>query len=276
MTSVQWMIRNTFIELKETELQSCRPRAVSDFDVVYSPVLVKSIAKIDEYEVESAASTSLGSWADESDNERESIFADVSEHLTSENGACSQPPCWPALPMMQYTFPVCFNSVSPTRQEAPIFPKPVQEQKAKKGEVRTTVMIRNMPNNYTRKMLLELLDLNGLAACYDFVYLPMDFETKACLGYAFINMVTPAAASQFWKIFNGFSNWSIPSRKVAGVSWSGPHQGLQAHVERYRNSSIMCEGTPDDYKPIILSNGVRMPFPAATRKLRSSRQPCRR
>jgi hypothetical protein len=272
---MQWMIRNTFIEFKEAELQSCRPRAVSDFDVVYSPVLVNSIEKIDEYEVESAASTSLGSWADESDNELESIFADVSD-ATRENGVCSQTACWPALPMMQYTFPVCVNSHSQIRQEAPILPKPVQEQKVKKGEVRTTVMIRNMPNNYTRKMLLELLDLNGFAASYDFVYLPIDFETKACLGYAFINMATPVAANQFWKIFNGFSNWSIPSRNVAGVSWSGPHQGLQAHIERYSNSSIMCDGTPDDYKPIILSNGVRVPFPAATRKLRSSRQPCRR
>ena len=27
--------------------------------------------------------------------------------------------------------------------------------------------------------------------------------------------------------------------KVCRVTWSGPHQGLAAHVERYRNSPVM-------------------------------------
>jgi hypothetical protein len=225
---------------------------------------------MDEYEVESDKSTSIGSWADESDNERESVIAEV--------GESAHVPCWPSLPMMSYTVPICFTPpVSPSRpQEAPILPKPVQEQKVRKGEIRTTVMIRNMPNNYTRKMLLELMDSCGFGCQYDFVYLPIDFETKACLGYAFVNMVSAEAAGRFFNIFTGFSCWAIPSRKVSGVSWSGPHQGLEAHIERYRNSSIMCDNTPDDYKPIILSNGVRVPFPAATRKLRSARQSCRR
>jgi len=228
------------------------------------------MGKMDEFELESQRSTSIGSWAEESDNERESVIAECVDPAQS----FANVPAWSALPVMSFGVPGCFNTppVSPLRmQEAPILPKPVQEQRVKKGEVRTTVMIRNMPNNYTRKMLLELLDLHGFHGCYDFVYLPIDFETKACLGYAFINMVSPDAANQFWKVFDGFSSWAIPSRKVSGVSWSGPHQGLDAHIERYRNSSIMCENTPDDYKPIILSGGVRVPFPAATRKLRSSR-----
>jgi len=270
--TVQWMIRNTFIELQESDVQwvPVRRRIMSDFDITYSSDAVNLMDKADEFELESERSTSIGSWAEESDNERESVIADCTEHaqnFPSTAAAC----CLPALQMMPFVVPSL--PASPLRaQEAPILPKPVQEQKVKKGEVRTTVMIRNMPNNYTRKMLLELLDLHGFHGCYDFVYLPIDFETKACLGYAFINMCSPAAANQFWAVFDGFSSWAIPSRKVSGVSWSGPHQGLDAHIERYRNSSIMCDTTPDDYKPIILSNGVRIPFPAATRRLRSSRQ----
>jgi len=139
------------------------------------------------------------------------------------------------------------------------------------GKQRTTVMLRNMPNNYSRSMLLELLDAEGFDGQYDFVYLPMDFQSRASLGYAFINFLSGDAAASFWHVFDGYSNWAIPSRKVSGVSWSGPHQGLEAHVERYRNSPVMCESTPDEYKPILFASGVRIPFPAPTRRIRAPR-----
>lgn len=139
------------------------------------------------------------------------------------------------------------------------------------GKQRTTVMLRNMPNNYSRSMLLDLLDAEGFAGQYDFLYLPMDFQSRASLGYAFINFTSSRLAESFWHTFDGYSNWAIPSRKVSGVSWSGPHQGLAAHVERYRNSPVMCESTPDEYKPILFDHGVRIPFPAPTRRIRAPR-----
>jgi len=132
-------------------------------------------------------------------------------------------------------------------------------------------MLRNMPNNYSRAMLLDLLDSEGFAGQYDFLYLPMDFHSRASLGYAFINFVSSAAGAAFWKIFDGYSKWVIPSRKVSGVSWSGPHQGLEAHVERYRNSPVMSSAVPDEYKPVLFLEGARIPFPAPTRRIRAPR-----
>jgi len=132
-------------------------------------------------------------------------------------------------------------------------------------------MLRNMPNNQTRKMLIDLLDRQGFAGQYDFLYLPMDFATRASMGYAFVNFVSPASASHFMSCFDGFSKWSIPSRKVCGVSWSGPHQGLEAHIERYRNSPVMHVEVPDNFKPILLHHGARINFPPPTRKLRAPR-----
>lgn len=136
---------------------------------------------------------------------------------------------------------------------------------------RTTVMLRNMPNNQTRKMLLELLDQEGFAAQYDFVYLPMDFKTKASLGYAFVNFRTEAIANRCLETFEGFSRWAIPSRKVCGVGWSGPHQGLTAHVDRYRNSPVMHQDVPDSFRPILLKDGKRIAFPPPTKKLKAPR-----
>merc|ERR1711988_1960162 len=37
---------------------------------------------------------------------------------------------------------------------------------------RTTVMLRNLPNSYSRSMLLELIHAEGFGGSYDFVYLP--------------------------------------------------------------------------------------------------------
>eukprot|EP00971_Amphidinium_carterae_P024842 490292-Amphidinium_carterae.1 len=57
-------------------------------------------------------------------------------------------------------------------------------------------MLRNIPEGYTRKMLMELLDKEGFAGRYDFLYLPFDFSTFNCLNHAFVNFVTAADAEQ--------------------------------------------------------------------------------
>lgn len=161
----------------------------------------------------------------------------------------------------------------PDRSTGVILPNPTKDVPgpAQKGP-RTTVMIRNMPNNYSREMLMDLLDSCGFAGQYGFLYLPMDFKSQACLGYAFVDCATSDVASRLWETFDGFTNWAIPSRKASGVSWSAPLQGLRAHVERYRNSPVMAPDVPDQFKPIILENGVRMSFPPPTRELRATWQ----
>ncbi|KAL0311453.1 UNVERIFIED_CONTAM: protein MEI2-like 2, partial [Sesamum angustifolium] len=52
---------------------------------------------------------------------------------------------------------------------------------------RTTLMIKNIPNKYTSKMLLAAIDETHKGT-YDFLYLPIDFKNKCNVGYAFINM----------------------------------------------------------------------------------------
>lgn len=130
---------------------------------------------------------------------------------------------------------------------------------------RTTLMLRNLPNDYDRSMLLSLFDKEGFKGQYDFVYLPLDFASAANLGYAFINMVSHQDAERFRVYFTGFVCWAMPSRKVAEVTWSNPHQGLGVHVARYRNSTVMHQSVHDKFKPAIFANGVRVPFPPPTR-----------
>jgi len=131
----------------------------------------------------------------------------------------------------------------------------------------TTLMLKNLPNNYTRSMLLALLDKEGFACLYDFIYLPFDFTRNANRGYAFVNFAQAKSIAPFWEAFHGFKRWSLPSAKVCEVTWSSGCQGLQAHIDRYRNSSVMHESVPEKYRPLIFQAGQRVAFPSPTVEL---------
>jgi len=132
----------------------------------------------------------------------------------------------------------------------------------------TTLMVRNIPNKCDRSKLLALFDSHGFQGTYDFVYLPIDYESHTGLGYAFVDFVTHEDADRFKSYFNGFKKWGMPSRKCCDVMWSTTMQGLQAHTDRFRDSDVMHDSVPDAFKPIILSHGQRVPFPAPTKRLR--------
>merc|ERR1719491_1569435 len=120
-------------------------------------------------------------------------------------------------------------------------------------------------------MLLDLLDEEGFAAKYDFVYLPIDFHRASNLGYAFINMVDREAAERVCEDLQDFDRWKLPTEKVCDMCWSKPLQGLSAHLERYCNSPVMHKDVPDMYKPIYLVDGKRAEFPEASKRLRPPR-----
>merc|ERR1719291_971996 len=102
----------------------------------------------------------------------------------------------------------------------------------------------------------------GFRGKYDFIYMPMDFKTKACTGYAFANFVTPEDCLRFTEVFEGFSFRALEprSKKVCAVSLSKT-QGLTANIERYQNSPIMGDEVPDSFKPMLFADKKRIPFP---------------
>jgi len=136
---------------------------------------------------------------------------------------------------------------------------------------KTSLMLRNIPNCYSRTWLLELLDGHGFKGFYNLVYLPIDFSTRCGFGYAFVNFIDTESAETFMLRLQGFQRWAAPSDKVLDVTWSNAHQGFEAHVERYRNSPVMHETIPDELKPVVFISGERVPFPPPTKKPRAPR-----
>merc|ERR1740138_142676 len=135
----------------------------------------------------------------------------------------------------------------------------------------TTVMFKNLPEDYTREQVLELLNSAGFQSCYDIVSLPIDLKSEAPLGYAFINFATHEQAEQVKERFHGFKDWPEPSDKVCEALWSDNLQGYDAHIDRYRNSPVMHESVADKFKPALYKNGVRVPFPKPTKTISAPR-----
>jgi hypothetical protein len=129
-------------------------------------------------------------------------------------------------------------------------------------------MLRSLPEGLSRAELLALLDSRGLAGKYNFLYMPFDFDSMANLKHAFVNMVTPADVNHIWAVLDGFSDWPRPSSSVCALAWNNKQQGLEDLIERYRNSPVMHRSVADECKPVLLKDGVKVPFPPPTQSIK--------
>lgn len=128
----------------------------------------------------------------------------------------------------------------------------------------TTLILKNLPVGCTQEGLRKILDELGLAGLYDFIYVPFDFKKLVALRYGYVNFEQHADAVKAMAILDGYSGWVVGSEKPCEVEWSGAQQGLYAHIERYRNSPVMHATVPEEYKPVLLQNGIRIAFPPPT------------
>ena len=118
-------------------------------------------------------------------------------------------------------------------------------------------MIRNIPNKYTQRMLIEQLDREN-PGCYDFLYLPIDFKNNCNVGYAFVNMVSTDFLPAFHATLHN-NRWErFNSEKVCEIAYARI-QGLEQLLDHFKNSSLLAEDKK--VRPVILLNGHYVPFP---------------
>mmetsp|Transcript_23607 Transcript_23607/g.70248 ORF Transcript_23607/g.70248 Transcript_23607/m.70248 type:complete len:406 (+) Transcript_23607:109-1326(+) len=101
----------------------------------------------------------------------------------------------------------------------------------------TTVMMRNLPNKYTQRMLLTEINHTGFLGAFDFLYLPIDPETNANRGYAFLNFIDPSFAWMFKKSYEGRKMSRFNSNKVVSVM-PATLQGFAANYAHYASSRV--------------------------------------
>ncbi|KAF9481522.1 hypothetical protein BDN70DRAFT_919730 [Pholiota conissans] len=141
-------------------------------------------------------------------------------------------------------------------------------------EVRTTVMIKNIPNKMSDADLTAYIN-KVCPRRIDFLYLRMDFKNGCNVGYAFVNFIEVQDLLCFARERLG-AKWNMfSSEKVLQMSYAN-YQGKEALVEKFKNSAIMDER--ESWRPRIFyssgsEQGLPQPFPPPThirRKERSS------
>jgi hypothetical protein len=106
---------------------------------------------------------------------------------------------------------------------------------ASMDESPTTMMIRNIPSNYTQNDLMADLKDLGLAATYDFLYVPVDRRTGANVGYAFVNFTSPVWAERCMLCFGNFDFSTGKRAKVVVAHLQGFERNLQ-HCKQTQDS----------------------------------------
>jgi hypothetical protein len=211
-----------------------------------------------EFDVRSTATTAV-CWSDVSDDDDESDCGSVASSISK---------LVPAMP--PGVFLPNDEAAKSKAKRVGLWNTPLDQ------ESRTTVLFRNVLSTSKRSDLCMLLNNQGFRGQYDFLYVPANFKTMQSFGYAFVNFVSGQAAEAARQYFNGFQ-WSVNSdSSVLETSWSNPHQGYEIHVERYRDCPVMHSSVADEYKPIVLRGGVRVAFPAPTKRLIAPRDVRRR
>lgn len=155
------------------------------------------------------------------------------------------------------------------RQGVPVaFPRsqrelPVPERRPKRQlspcGSRSTLVVRGLSRSATVEEFMELLDQSGFVAQYDFVYVPRNLSKGTTFGYAVLNFTSGELATAALTEIN---NGRLAAKgAVLSTEWSEACTGLEDLIDKYRNMKVMREGVPESYRPQVLLNGKRVPYP---------------
>ncbi|KAJ4716596.1 protein terminal ear1-like [Melia azedarach] len=136
---------------------------------------------------------------------------------------------------------------------------------------KTTVMIRNIPNRYSREMLMNFLDDHCMVenrkqevqdsgasqekpavSAYDFLYLPIDFKNRVNKGYAFVNFTEPSAVWKFYLASHNMRWNAFQSNKICEIAYARL-QGKEELVNHFQSVDFPCDQGKEEYLPVCFS-----------------------
>lgn len=117
----------------------------------------------------------------------------------------------------------------------------------------TSLMVRNIPIQYTQDMLLKEWPNNG---DYDFLYLPIHIKKRCNNSFCFINFVTPQAAHAFARKWQHNRLQFYSSRKPLDISLAAI-QGRLQNLLHFRCSKTMRLNNKN-FQPVVFEGTKRI------------------
>jgi len=127
-----------------------------------------------------------------------------------------------------------------------------------------TVMMRQVPRQYSQLMLLKEVNQRGFQGLYDFLYLPFDLKKGINVGYGFVSFVHPQHALEFRKAFEGTY---LDSHSHSNTRGKPVHvhpaslQGYEANCSHFMTTKTGQKQDPQ-FSPLFFPQG--QPVDAAT------------
>ncbi|KAI5478543.1 meiosis protein Mei2 [Pseudohyphozyma bogoriensis] len=139
-------------------------------------------------------------------------------------------------------------------------------------ELRTTIMLRNIPNRMTDKELIAYIE-EVVGRAFDFLYLRIDFSSHCNVGYAFINFTSTRALLKFAEARLG-TRWNRYNSKKLVVASFANSQGKEECIIKFKNSAVMLENESCQPKLFFTDGpnaGLPEPFPESDDPFRVAR-----
>jgi len=140
---------------------------------------------------------------------------------------------------------------------------------AEASHAEQTLCVRGLRDDSTTMALMDFIESRGYQREFDFLHVPVDFQSKKCLGYAFINFSNLDAARRFAQVVK--AGWcsrfaadsdihAVRSRKQGLaeclISW------CQGHSRSLRDPEVFpFVRALNPYKPVDPRPYIWMPAP---------------
>jgi len=130
----------------------------------------------------------------------------------------------------------------------------------------TTVMIRNIPKEYSQDELIEEVSAIMGHEPFDFFYLPWDFQVNANVGYAFVNFHRSKSAHLAMKLFAKYQFKVHPCAKLGDAS-PAHIQGLENNLRHLEHRAVVHENHP--CSPVVMWKGQKIELSVIFQVMRS-------
>lgn len=123
-------------------------------------------------------------------------------------------------------------------------------------DLRTTLMIKNIPNKYTISSFLDEIN-TYFKFTYDIFYLPIDYVNKCNLGFAFINFVEPFHIILFYELYRGKKWKKFNSDKICELLYA-KFQGKKELISHFEKGKVLSFES-EEKRPLILATPNPLP-----------------